>query len=145
MNAIHNNNGKGCLASPTFDDFAYQVQMTIVKGEGGDILIRGDTKGDGYYFLVRQNGTYEFGIYKNCTNCMFTILRSASSSAINSGLNQSNLVAVRASGSTINLYVNNQLIDTVSDSSYSQGQIGVAATGVNGPTEVVFRNAKVWT
>jgi len=55
------------------------------------------------------------------------------------------VVAVVASGSTIDLYVNNQKIDSYSDSSYSQGLIGVFASGVNGPTEVMFNNAKVWT
>src|SRR6266568_5232548 len=141
--------GKGCVASTNFSDFAYQVQMTIVKGDGGDIIIRDDTKGDGYYFFIGQDGTYEFGIYNcpdnNCTSRPLLPLRSPSGTAINTGLNQSNLVAVVAKGSTIELYVNNHHIDSVSDSSYSRGQIGVGAYDGNSPTEVVFRDAKVWT
>ena len=139
--------GKGCVASTNFSDFAYQVQMTIVKGDGGDILFRDDAKGNGYYFFIGQDGTYGFGIYNNCNgnNCKLSALRNGSSPAINTGLIQTNLVAVIAKGSTIDLYVNHQKIDSVSDSSYSQGQIGVAASDVNSPTEVVFRDAKVWT
>jgi hypothetical protein len=146
VNAIQSNNGKGCVASTNFSDFAYQVQMTIVKGDGGDIIFRDDAMGHGYYFFIGQDGKYEFGTY-NCSgnNCPVSALRSSSSTAINTGLNQSNLVAVVASGSTIDLYVNSQKIDSVIDSSYSQGQIGVAASDVNSPTEVVFSNAKVWT
>jgi hypothetical protein len=49
-----------------------------------------------------------------------------------------------ANGSNISLYVNNQQIDNVSDSTFSQGEIGVAASN-NNLTEVVFTNAKVWT
>lgn len=139
--------GQGCVATTTFNDFAYQVQMTIVKGDGGDILIRDDTKGNGYYFFISQDGKYGFGIYNNCNsnNCKLMALRNGSNTAIHTGLNQTNLVAVVARGSTIDLYVNNQKIDSISDSTYSQGQIGVAASDVNSPTEVVFSNAKVWT
>ena len=146
VNAIQRNNGKGCVANTTFSDFAYQVQMTIVKGDAGDIIFRDDTKGHGYYFYINQDGQYEFGTY-NCTGntCPVNVLRNGPSPAINTGLNQTNLVAVVASGSTIELYVNHQKIASVSDSSYSQGQIGVVAYDVNSPTEVVFSNAKVWT
>src|SRR6266700_2751738 len=148
VNAIQQNQGKGCVASTNFSDFAYQIQMTIVKGDGGgDIIFRDDeTKGNGYYFFIGQNGSYELGTYNNCkVNCTLKPLRNGSSAAINTGLNQSNLVAVVASGSTIDLYVNHHKIDSYSDSSYSQGQIGVVAFDVNSPTEVVFSNAKVWT
>jgi len=148
VNAIQQNQGKGCVASTNFSDFAYQIQMTIVKGDGGgDIIFRDDeTKGNGYYFFIGQNGSYELGTYNNCkVNCTLKPLRNGYSAAINTGLNQSNLVAVVASGSTIDLYVNHHKIDSYSDSSYSQGQIGVVAFDVNSPTEVVFSNAKVWT
>ena len=142
--------GKGCtLSKANFVDGAYQVQMRIVKGNGGGIVFRGNEMGNGYYFFIGQNGMYEFGIYNNCigtyNNCKISPLRSGSSPAISKGLNQPNLAAVVASGSTIDLYVNDQKIDSVSDSSYSQGGIGVFASGVNGPTEVAFNDAKVWT
>jgi len=138
--------GKGCGPnSSNFSDFASQVQMKIVKGYGGGIFFRDDGKGNGYYFLIGQNGTYELGIYNNCNNCTFKPLRTSSSTAIITDLNQPNLVAVVASGSTIDLYVNTQKIDSVSDSSYSKGRIGVFASVGNGSTEVVFSNAKVWT
>src|SRR6266568_1244539 len=148
VNAIQQS-GKSCsLPKANFVDGAYQVQMTIVNGNGGGIFFHGDEKGNGYYFFIGQNGTYEFGIYNNCignyNNCKINPLRRSSSPAIKTGLNQPNLAAVVASGSTLDLYVNDQKIDSVSDSSYSQGGIGVFASGVNGPTEVAFNDAKVW-
>ncbi len=148
IDPTQDNEGKGCLASPNFSNFVYQVQMRIVKGDGGGILFRDDGNGNGYYFFIGQNGTYEFGIYKGaCNNCTFstTDRHTGASPAINKGLNQSNLVAIVASGSTIDLYVNNQKIGSGSDSTYGSGQIGVLAADLNGPTEVVFTNAKVWT
>ncbi len=93
-----------------------------------------------YHFAVCQDGMY--ALYDSYD---ITLIQPNSSSAIHTGLNQSNLIAVVANGSTLDLYVNNQKIDSVSDSAHSQGQIGVAATDVNNPTEVVFSNAKVWT
>ena len=149
MNAILYNNSKDCpSSSPTFSDFAYQVQMTIVKGDGGGISFRFDTtKGNSYIFFIDQNGDYQLGNFNNCNsnNCKYSTLVSSWSAAINAGLNQPNLLAVVASGRTIDLYVNHQKIDSVHDSSYSQGQIGVSAIDLKSPTEVVFRDAKVWT
>ena len=151
VNAILNDSTNGCLASPNFSDFAYQVQMTIVKGDGGGILFREDNaRGNAYYFAIgQQSGVWGYKLWKfnncNSNNCKVPELRSGSSTAINTGLNQSNLMAVVAKGTTIDLYVNNHKIDSVSDNSYGSGQIGVAATYLKSPTEVVFSNAKVWT
>src|SRR6266567_3335466 len=151
VNAILNDSTNGCLASPNFSDFAYQVQMTIVKGDGGGIIFRDDNaRGNTYYFAIgQQSGVWGYKLwgFNNCNsnNCKVSELRSGSSAAIKTGLNQSNLVAVVASGSIIDLYVNNHKIDSVSDNSYGSGQIGVAATYLKSPTEVVFSNAKVWT
>ncbi len=151
MNAILLDSTNDCLASPNFSDFAYQVQMTIVKGDGGGIIFREDNaRGNAYYFAIgQQSGVWGYKLWKfsncNSNNCNVSELRSGSSAAIKTALNQSNLVTVVASGSTIDLYVNNQKIDSYSDSSYSQGQIGVAATDLKSPTEVVFSSAKVWT
>jgi len=136
-------------SSPKFSDFAYQIQVIIVKGDIGGIIFRTDnTKGNSYFFGIDQNGVYVLRTINNCpsNNCNVSELRRGSSTVINTGLNQSNLVAVVASGSTIDLYVNHQKIDRVIDSTYSQGQIGVAVSDENGSsTEVGFRDAKVWT
>jgi eukaryotic-like serine/threonine-protein kinase len=136
-----------CMVSNSnFNDFAYQVELTIIKGDAGGMSFRFDTdytKGDFYVFGIRQNGQYALDLYKNYL--LVTTLRSGSSSAINTGLSRSNLLAVVANGSTIDLYVNHQRIDGVSDSNYSRGEIGVFAIDLTGPTEVAFSNAKVWT
>lgn len=148
VNATLGGGTKYCQASnTTFSDFAYQVQMTIVKGNRGGIVFRNDpTKGTSYYFSIGQDGTYALWIFF-CTanNCNFSAPLNSSSPAIHTGLNQTNMLAVVARDSTIDLYVNNQYLDHVSDSSSSQGQIGVAVSDVNSPSEVVFSNAKVWT
>jgi hypothetical protein len=55
-----------------------------------------------------------------------------------------NLIAIVANSNTFTLYINHQLINSVQDSTYSQGQIGLVADNDNSPTEVAFSNAKVW-
>jgi hypothetical protein len=55
---------------------------------------------------------------------------------------------VVAKGNSFTLYVNHQPIDTITDSTYSHGHIGLIAIvyGKGGqPTEVEFSNVKVWT
>ena len=134
-----------CTAATTnFNNFAYQVQMTVIEGSYGGVVFRtDDANGNFYYFQFGIDGSYAIQIFNN--NHYISTLKSGSNSAINSGLNQSNLLAVVANGGTIDLYVNDQHIDSISDSTYSQGEIGVAAFDYTNPTEVVFSNAKVWT
>jgi len=54
------------------------------------------------------------------------------------------VIAVVANNDILNLYINHQLVNTQQDSTFSSGQIAVVAENENSPTEVVFRNAKVW-
>jgi len=134
-----------CFAqNPSFSNFSYQVQMKIVKGDQGGICFRANTNNGAYYaFYINSNGTYDLETYNNGIST--GILRKGSSSAIKTGLNQTNLIAVVANGNQIDLYVNMQLIDSVTDSMYSSGQIGVVAEDINNPTDVAFNNAQVWT
>jgi serine/threonine protein kinase len=130
-----------CNAKTTnFSNFAFEVQMRIIQGDCGGVIYRFDPKINGafYLFTVCQNGRYT--LWKGYSNELID----NSSSAIHTGRYQSNLIAVVANGSTLDLYVNNEKIDSVSDSTYSQGEIGVVAFNKS-PTEVVFSNAKVWT
>ena len=140
--------GDYCIAQATeLADFTFEVQMNIIKGDGGGINFRSNNNGgtNGYYdFYVFQDGSYGLSM-ENSTS---TILRSGSSVAVHQGLNQTNLLAVVVKGTTIQLYINHQPVTRVNDSTYGSGRIGVEAdplaTGGH-QTEVVYRNAKVWT
>lgn len=137
-----------CYAASTgFSNFVFEVQMTIIKGDAGGIIFRADGSNVKLYnFIVGADGTYGLGLYVDSTHPK--ILALSTSSAINQGFNQTNLIAVGANGNTITLYINHQQIFHVNDSTYNQGQIGLVAAPyiTNGhPTEVVFSNAKVWT
>jgi eukaryotic-like serine/threonine-protein kinase len=130
--------------SSDFSDFTYQVQMTIISGDQGGIGFRVDTTQNPpplAYFRISTTGQYWFDVYTGSPRT----LSSGLSPAIHMGLNQPNLLAVVARGSTIDLYINLIHIATVMDSSASHGQIGVIANDISNATEVVFSNARVWT
>jgi len=139
-----------CIARSTnFSDFVFEVQLKIIKGDEGGIDFRVTSTtypNDQYYsFILGQDGSYELDIYS--TSNSIKALAFGTNSAIERGLDQNNLVAVVAQGSLIKLYVNHQLITSVTNSTYSHGQIGfdVDPFTTNGlPTEVAFSNARVW-
>ncbi|HXZ06011.1 MAG TPA: zinc ribbon domain-containing protein [Ktedonobacteraceae bacterium] len=135
-----------CMADATnFDNFAYEIQMKIIKGDCGALLFRVDSADTSfYYFRLCQDGT--FALYRYSNNQGSTMIASQPNSAINAGFNKSNLVAVVAQGSILDLYVNQQKVDSISDPTFSHGKIGVVADGfpTNHPTEVVYSNARVW-
>ncbi|SRR5712692_2328684 len=125
-------------------DLAIEVQMQTIKGDGGGIVFRADTSTNKLYgFDVYQDGSYQ--LYREDNDTTFITLQKGSSPAITPGLNQTNLLAVVAQGSTLTVYVNHQQIASVTDPTYNHGQLGVEAAPKNHPTEVVFNNAKVWT
>ncbi len=79
------------------------------------------------------------------------VLKGGTSPAIKTGLNQSNIIAVVASGSDLDLYVNHQHIAYVSkgiphdkSGDYITGQLGVCAEDAGNPTRVMYNNAAVW-
>jgi hypothetical protein len=127
---------------PEFSNFVFQVQMTILSGNGGGITFRDDLQYHFYSFIIMNNGSYE--LYKFSNDQPTRYLLSGTSPAIKTGLRQVNLIAVIAHGKTLDFYVNNRHVTSVNDGSYSQGYMGVCVSSVNSSTEATFNNAKVW-
>jgi len=135
-----------CLAHATnFSNFAFQVQMIIIKGNAGGLIFCADTGGSKMYrFMTSQDGNYDL-ISTNASNNIGRLTGYESSSAIKTGLNQPNLLTVIARRSHFYLYINGQYVNSATDSTTSSGEIGLFAWDSGNPTEVVFSNAKVWT
>ena len=134
-----------CFAQSTnFANFTYQVSMQFIQGNVGGMIFRAnDTNGNFYYFHINSNGTYGLDIYSG--NLPTKTLSQGPTSAIYTTSGQTNILGVKANGNKIDLYINRQFITTVTDSTYSSGQIGVVADAINAPTEVAFSNAQVYT
>lgn len=133
-----------CNAVAThFDNFAYQVQMTLIKGDYGGIIFRSDSAAaNTYIFTIDQSGSYSFTVYQNDNELQ--VLSNGVSTAFRSGLNQPNVITVVAQGSTFYLYANGLFVTSASDSTYRAGEIGVLAGENAHSTEVAFQDVKVW-
>ncbi len=112
-----------CTSTGTsFRNFAYQINVTIIQGNRAGIIFRADNF-NYYSFYMGTNGSYSVDVssFPAKTN----VLISGSTDAIHKGLRTANILAVVAKGNNITLYINNQQITSVTNDTYSQGQIGV--------------------
>jgi hypothetical protein len=136
-----------------FINFAYEVKMVFVTSNSGDcggVIFRGDLLDESrlYYYYLCQDGRY--GLVRYTQNVQSpTInptLRRGNTPLVKAGAGQTNLIAVVAQGFNFDLYVNRQYIDTVQDTTYSAGIIGILVKSFGtGTTVVMFNDARVWT
>ncbi len=135
-----------CFANQShFSDFTFQVDMTIMSGDRGGLLFRADSVNNKLYYLrLDQNGTYSLFLYVDNTGTNARSLDRGTATGFNAGLNQKNTVGVVARGNSIRLYVNKQLINTITDSTYTTGLIGLTAESNTSSTEVVYSNLMVF-
>ena len=133
-----------CLANNTsFSNFAMQVQMTIVSGDAGGLVIRANGGASKLYALsITSGGSYDLFVSRSSTQNSDLLNGSAPSFKQRTG--QTNLLTIIARGSNIYLYINKQYVGNVTDSTYSSGQIGVLVDAHNNPTNVAFSNLQVW-
>jgi len=136
-----------CAAKATnFTHFLFQVKMTFLKGGYGGILFRSDPINSKYYLLrfERSTGQYDLYLYVDKQAKNAKRLLEGTSVAFKTGLNQANLIAVLARGKTIMLYVNSTYVDSVDNSTFAGGQVGVFAEDYQEATEISFVQAQVW-
>ncbi len=133
-----------CFAQASnFSNFTLQVQMTIVQGDTGGVVFRANSTSSKFYiFSVGRDSSYSLLI--SLDDKHNTPLTYGNSRAINTNLNQTNLLTVIARGSNIYLYVNKQYVGSVSDSTYSSGQIGLFGADDTNPTDVAFSHIEMW-
>lgn len=125
---------------------AIEVQLTIVKGDNGDVVFRANANSDiYYYFRISQKGGYLLSIHHN--NHSGSILGSGFSSAIHTGLNHTNLIAIVMQGNIFDLYANHQFITSINDfnGASTHGLLGFGANENSSATLVRFANARVWS
>lgn len=130
----------------TFANFTFQVHMSILSGDCGALVFRAaSTEDQSYFFRVCQDGTYDLRMFIDNTNrTARTLINQTANPAIHPGLHVSNLLAVVAQGDQLKLYINQQLVSSITDSSYSAGKVALAASSRNKATEVVFNDALLW-
>lgn len=140
----------GCAAAAlTYHNLAFQVDMTILKGDtsgaqtmGGLVFRLDATAGSFYSFTISPAGAY---LLSKVDGGNFTSLADGLSNAIRASLGQSNTLTIIAQESTLMLFVNGHYLATVHDSTLTSGEIGLIALGT-GKTAVdaAFQNLKIW-
>ncbi len=133
-----------CFAESTnFTNFVYQVSMIIDSGNQAGIVFRANSSINAYYlFYISIDGRYSLDLYKSGSQA--TTLHNGFSPAIMTGAKQTNQLVILAYKNILYLYVNQQFIISVTNSTLSSGKIGVAALDFKNPTEAAFSNAQVW-
>lgn len=141
----NNNTYYTCPALGTnFSNFTYQVTMQVNKGDIAGITFRGNEASSKNYAYIfsSKDGSYVLFLYTASTNPH--TLQSGTATGFNTGLGQKNDIGVVARGSTIDLYANKQKLASVSDSTFSSGQIGTIVYDTGDAADVSFTNAMVW-
>jgi hypothetical protein len=138
--SYHIASGYICYA-PT-NDVADAVGKVTVQQLSGDnttgygIVFRRPSQGNYYQFLIDSNGKWAF--LKTVSGNTTTLADFQANSAIKSGLNTSNTIAVKAVGSNYTFFVNDVQVGQFSDTTFTAaGSWGL--TGSDG-LEVVYTN-----
>jgi hypothetical protein len=135
-----------CPGSSSYSNLAFEVKMTINQGGCGGMIFRDDDANGLYYlFEVCADGTYGVYRYHGTGGNDYDTIKTGSSSAIQTGTGQSNVIASVANGATLSFYVNQQSIDQENDTTYVTGTTGLAGDGSTNATEVTFTNERIWT
>ena len=127
-----------------FSNFAFQVQMTLLSGDTAGLMFRvsGPTL-KSYLFFLSGSGYY--GLILTSDFSKSRTLAINRSTAIKQGFNQPNVLTVIAKGNDLYLFINRQYVTKITDSTYSEGNLGLFASAYKiFPTEAVFSNAEAW-
>jgi hypothetical protein len=125
-----------------FTDFILEVETWLVGGTDDNwhaVLCRWEGEGNDYAFAISADGYYTLA--KVVNGNVIAIVSPTYSSHINQGVGAVNLVHIECIGSSLSLSVNGHLLESVTDSTFSGGDICLAATSLAGTyTEVAFDN-----
>jgi hypothetical protein len=129
-----------------FDDVSVEVDVYLASGSQGGhfgVLCRHVDLDNFYYFAISADGCY--AIFRRVDGGDLEVLtgdgvRMAPSPAIRTGRQTNHVVAV-CQGNELRLYANGELLETVTDDTYTRGDVGVGAgSGPEGDVRVQFDN-----
>ncbi len=98
-------------------------------------------QGDGYLFLIQGSGS--FAIMRSHGRNLTPLVDWKASNAIHQGPDQNHLQAICA-GNYLAFYANNQFLGDATDSTYTTGQVGLAASAATRlGTQIAFDNLTI--
>nr|BBH85618.1 hypothetical protein KTC_03690 [Thermosporothrix sp. COM3] len=133
-----------CIATASdFQNFGYSAEVTIVEGDTAGILFHAQGASLFYVFQIELSGRYRLIRYTENRRQGAQILAEGSSAAIHTKPNEANTLGIIVRDTTIQLYVNGQLLKQSSIAA-EHGQIGTFVDALNQPTTALFRNVRLW-
>jgi hypothetical protein len=136
-------------ANRPFGDGTIEVDATQVVGPANDnngygVICRVQSNGDGYYFRISGDGFY--GITKFADGQSEALVDWSASDVINQG-DALNRISVLCNGSSLKLTVNGEVLAQISDSTFTEGDVGLTASSFEEGegTEISFDNIVVYS
>jgi serine/threonine protein kinase len=126
-----------------FTNFTFAVKETLISGDYEGIVFRVNpaNRSQYYIFNVDMDGTYVFQV---SSGSQTTTITQGTSSAINTVPDQANIIAVTANFGNIMLFINQQNVAAVTDSTFTNGLVGMFAGNKTNSAVVDFQDAEVW-
>ena len=129
-----------------FDNLVLTIEATPLAPDasspaGYGLMCRVQSNGDGYLFLIREDGMY--GVFRVESNERIPIVDWKSSQDVYSDA-QLNVIEAHCDGEYLGLRINGVTVEKLNDSNYSSGDIGLAVLpGQAGSAQIQFDNLVV--
>lgn len=135
-----------CFGPSTLDSANADVQVTVQSVKSGQdtgygIALRRASSGNFYTFEITPDGRWAFLKWINGSAKAVTDLQS--NTAIQTGSGATNQLRVLAVGSNFTFYVNGTQVGTASDSTYTDGRVGVVTDDTTSSSEGLFTSFSV--
>lgn len=129
-----------------FTNFTFVIKETLVSGDYEGVVFRVNpaNKNQYYFFGVYMNSTYILKLSTDANWSDTVTITQGSSSAILTGQQQTNTIAVVANFSNITLFINQQQVASVTDATLTHGLVGMFAGNISNNAVVDFQDAEVW-
>lgn len=135
-----------CIAAavPAYSDAAIQVDVTLISVADAGLVFRADASKNQFYdFEVTNQGEFYLRYFKG-GQPVFLIQKTASNAI--QGVGSKNTLLVIARGDSLQLFINGAFVGKAQDSTFSTGQIGVAAGTLSASTgDASFSNLRVYS
>ncbi|MCB2213387.1 T9SS type A sorting domain-containing protein [bacterium] len=117
-----------------FDDFTLEGEfVNSVSTNSRGLLFRADgpqaTGSNGYAFYVAYNAV-NYAVYRYDNGSLTLVNDWTPSSYINTGVGDSNRLKVVGSGSSFDLYINDNYVSSFTDATYPTGMVGAVASSI---------------
>jgi len=130
-----------------YSDVVIEVDTALPSDQvnGYGIMCRADPANtlDGYHFFISGDGYYAIAV--SVDGDVDTLVDFTRSSAINYGPEENHLTVVCVDD-YLALYINNELVEEITDSTYSEGAVGLTTVKFedSGNLTATFDNVRIW-